>query len=132
MWLMNLTAGLQLKSNIADMRCRFFEHMTRSGYTLVESVWQPGSFLTSNHKGKLIVKETRHLHHRHHKCMQFAKFSTSPITGLGDCGGPPTPMSEDRDSPSAMPRREEKEMETSDQSLMHDIAKTVLLNRVEV
>lgn len=114
------------------MRCRFLEHMTTSGYTLVESVWQPGSFLTSNHKGRLTIKEASHPqhHHRHHKCLQFAKLSSSLSTigpMMEDCGA-----SDGVDSARTVPSRGEAGHEMPDQSLMHDIAKTVLLNRVEV
>ena len=42
----------KFKDDPHDHKCRFYEHITKNGYTQLESVWFPRTFLGFNQKGR--------------------------------------------------------------------------------
>ncbi|KAI6177278.1 hypothetical protein M3Y97_00889400 [Aphelenchoides bicaudatus] len=66
-----------------SLKCRFYEHMDQSGYTLIESAWSPGTLLGFGKNGHSINTKTRA---RKRRCFFFSKLESSVnLQQTNDC-----------------------------------------------
>ncbi|KAI1722588.1 fibroblast growth factor domain-containing protein [Ditylenchus destructor] len=105
------------KLTTTEAKCQFREHLTRSGYTLLESTWQPDLFLGFNRKGRF-QDPAQFFNRKYIKCFHYSKLEVSIDALSNDCDAPPKPRN--------------RENFAERQEILYKLARDSLLSRVEI